>query len=46
MVFPLARFCDVTVLNKTDVFVQLDLDIKIDWLKRSAALKGVSVPVV
>jgi hypothetical protein len=36
----------MAIFSKADAVVQLDLDIKIDWLKRSADLKGILFPVV
>jgi len=35
----------MAIFSKADAVVQLDLDIKIDWLKRSADLKGILFPV-
>jgi len=46
MFFPLVRLRDMAIFSKADAVVQLDLDIKIDWLKRSADLKGMLFPVV
>jgi hypothetical protein len=36
----------MAIFSKADAVVQLDLDIKIDWLKRSAELKGMLLRVV